>query len=407
MPGRLVTPWLLLTTANIAVAAVVAAMDIVVVPVNVFLTGVPPGANMTDDEREAFEEVLRDVLAPRLATVDVEVYDVATASQEPNPDDVPESNFGAPGATLRVSTEVTIGYRPPPPAVVRDWSIYLKSWIQASGTTMVEILADPEQPQRPEIDSAFWDGLVDVSATSVAPPATDPTDPTGAPTAAPTFLIYPDNSRKTGIIAGVAVGAVLFAVGAFGAWCWLRFRRERRLLGELAEDGGALASSSVLVLSDAPVKSDGDPDGAEEGLVHDSGEHREIERKKRRKKERKKERKILDEGSHHETNGGPGSSGGEVKLGAETSRQNENRQEERKRQRKKEGKKARSKQGFDHALAEEPLKKEDEEDSHVHSGGDSENSNIKRERQQERKREQRKQRKKERKRKEKGEEIGD
>lgn len=185
-----------------------------IVNVNVFLTGVPEGKNMTNDEQLIFETLMLDMLVPRLGTVDVNVDDVTIDYQNPEPDFVAESDFesqsgnsGEEKPVLQLVMNVTISYAPPVPEGVRDWSIYMKSWIESFGNpTMVEIFTSPKHPQHPQTNSKFWDDLEDVSASNVHPPNTDPT---GTPTPAPTFIVYPDNSTNTYIYAGVGAGVGL------------------------------------------------------------------------------------------------------------------------------------------------------------------------------------------------------
>jgi hypothetical protein len=204
--------------------------ETVIIPFNVFLTGVPNATNMTNDEQKLFESVMFDMLVPRLETVDITVVEVVTDSQIPNPF-VAKSSFdsqsesGAGGnetkPVLQVIMNVTISYGPPPPEGMRDWSIYLKSWIESFGNTMVEIFTSPKHPQHPRTNSKFWDELSDVSATNVEPPNTDPTmSPTPVPEP---VWVYPDNSGNKGIIAGVTIFLLLSIV----AFC-VHFQRKLR-----------------------------------------------------------------------------------------------------------------------------------------------------------------------------------
>ncbi len=205
----------------------------VVIQFNVFLTGVPNATNMTNEEQILFESIMFDMLALRLGTVDIKVLDVVTDSQIPNPF-VAESSFDSQSESgarnegggsveetkpvLQVVMNVTIGYTPPPPEGARDWSIYVKSWVESFGDTLVEIFTSPKHPQHPETNSIFWDDLIDVSATNVEPRNTDPAQ---APT--PAVWVYPDTSKNKYIIAGVTL-AILF----FCAFFLTKFRRYRR-----------------------------------------------------------------------------------------------------------------------------------------------------------------------------------
>ena len=69
------------------------SLETIDVPVNVFLTRVPSGVNMTNDEQRVFESVMLDLLVPRLKTVDVTVFEVMTVSQQPNPEYIADPNF--------------------------------------------------------------------------------------------------------------------------------------------------------------------------------------------------------------------------------------------------------------------------------------------------------------------------
>jgi len=215
--------------------------ETVVIPFNVFLTGVPNATNMTNDEQILFESIMFDMLALRLETVDITVLDVVTDSQIPNPfvagssfDSQSESGAkNESGASveetkpvLQVVMNVTIGYSPPPPEGVRDWSIYVKSWVESFGSTLVEVFTSSKHPQHPETNSKFWDELSDVSSTNVEPPNTDPTQ---APTPVPEPVwVYPDTTKNKYIIAGVTL-AILFVIVAFCAYFLTKLRVYRRL----------------------------------------------------------------------------------------------------------------------------------------------------------------------------------
>ncbi len=212
--------------------------ETVVIPFNVFLTGVPNATNMTNDEQILFESIMFDMLALRLETVDITVLDVVTDSQIPNPI-VAGSRFDSQGESgaknesgasveetkpvLQVLMNVTIGYSPPPPEGVQDWSIYIKSWVESFGSTLVEVFTSSKHPQHPETNSKFWDELSDVSSTNVN------TDPTQAPTPVPEPVwVYPDTSKNKYIIAGVTL-AILFVIVAFCAYFLTKLREYRRL----------------------------------------------------------------------------------------------------------------------------------------------------------------------------------
>ena len=186
-------------------------------PVNVYLTGVPSGTNMTDNDQQVFDSLMEELLTSRLETVDVTVLGVDIVSQTPSPEVLPvESSAtfdfqgggdeGQPGV-LQTTLNITISYNPQsPPEGMRDWSIYLKSWIESFGVTMVEILSLSEHELHPQTASDFWDGLVDVSATNVVPPNTDPTaSPTPAPTLPETSDAPADFISRRGIIVKLVV----------------------------------------------------------------------------------------------------------------------------------------------------------------------------------------------------------
>ena len=73
-----------MVTPSPSVSPVVAS-ETVVVPVNVFLTGVPNMKNMTNDEQRIFESLMFNLLKFRLTMVDIDVLDVMIDSQIPNP----------------------------------------------------------------------------------------------------------------------------------------------------------------------------------------------------------------------------------------------------------------------------------------------------------------------------------
>ncbi len=221
--------------------------ETIVIPFNVFLAGVPNATNMTNDEQIVFESIMLSMLALRLETVDITVLDVVTDSQIPNPfvagssfdsqsESGAENESGAsveePKPVLQVVMNVTIVYSPPPPEGVRDWSIYVKSWVESFGNTLVEIFTSSKHPQHPETNSKFWDELSDVSSTNVEPPNTDPTQ---APTPVPEPVwVYPDTSKNKSIITGVTL-TIVFVIVAFCVYFQIKLREYRRLQSSLQQ----------------------------------------------------------------------------------------------------------------------------------------------------------------------------
>ena len=208
--------------------------------VKVYLTGVEPDRNMTNEEQLIFENLMFDLLVPRLATVDVGIVEAIIESQNPNPEFEVDSPFASQAelgfgeekpAVLEILMNVTLTFSEYPPGW-RDWSIYVKSWIESFGNTLVEIFTSPKHPQHPITKSKFWDGLEDVSATNVPLPNTDPTY---QPTIAPTYIIYPEPPKSNlyfmlgGIFAGL--GAVCGCIGFFT----YKFRQHKRLMEEAKE----------------------------------------------------------------------------------------------------------------------------------------------------------------------------
>ena len=206
-----------------------------IVPVNVFLTGVLDGKNMTNDEQKLFEGLMYDMLVPRLETVDVKVIDVVIDHQIPNPEDFEAGSsfensalMGDPKPVLQAQLNVTVSYQRVPEGL-RDWSVYVKSWIESFGNTLVEIFTSPKHLQHPQTTSKFWDDLSDVSATNVEWPNTEPTT---SPTPEPEpIIIYPDNSANTFIIAGVCAGVGL-AICAFCVCFCIKLKQFRKLQSE-------------------------------------------------------------------------------------------------------------------------------------------------------------------------------
>ena len=275
-PPPTVIPEELEVTTDRPTPAPIEMTETLIVPVNVFLTGTPDGVNMTNDEQKIFEGLLYDMLVPRLGTVNVKVVDVVTDHQIPNPEDLNgellsfESEtqslvFGDRKPVLQAVMNVTVSYAPPEPEGLRDWSIYVKSWIESFGTTMVEIFTSPQHIQHPQTTSKFWDDLTDVSSTNIDPPNTEPTS---SPTPEPEpVIIYPDNSANTYIIAGVSAGVGL-AICAFCVCFCMKLRQFRKLQAEERErklrwlddeesyvpEGKAFADPFALPTSSEPLE---------------------------------------------------------------------------------------------------------------------------------------------------------
>lgn len=132
--------------------APVTTIEKVETQVLMFLTGVPPEINMTNSELKVFDTLMLELLVPRLQTADVDVVKVKTVSQKPNSDFIVDSNFNAQAegndeSVLELVLNVSLSFYPPEPDGWRDWSIYLKSWIESFGNTMVDIFTSPKNPQ--------------------------------------------------------------------------------------------------------------------------------------------------------------------------------------------------------------------------------------------------------------------
>ena len=226
---------------------------VTIVPVSVSLTGVPWGANMTAEEQRVFETLMLDLLVPRLGSVEVTALEVAILSQEPDSLDGADAGAAAKeedAPTLQLALELSIRYDTAP-EVVRDWSFYLSAWIDSFGNTMVDILASPTHPQHPNIDSEFWENLSDISATNVDPPNTDPT---ATPTSAPTYIIYPDNSKSAlfyvaiisgGIVAAFCVGCTFVAIMALKKAVLLEMLEIKKAHLEEEKSGALLRSLNL------------------------------------------------------------------------------------------------------------------------------------------------------------------
>jgi hypothetical protein len=83
----------------------------------------------------------------------VNVIDVKTVQQKSGSDFVADSNFNSQASeedaasVLELLLNVTLSYYPPEPDGWREWSIYLKSWIESFGNTMVDIFTSAKNPQ--------------------------------------------------------------------------------------------------------------------------------------------------------------------------------------------------------------------------------------------------------------------
>jgi len=203
--------------------------ETVYVPFKVFLTGVPNSTNMTEDELIMFDSIMYDLLFLRLGTVGVELDDLKIVEQTPIP--VFSSMTNSSGNSdeemqpmLELVLNTTLTYNPfPPPDGLRDWSLYMKSWVESFGNTVVEIFTSPKHPQHPQTNSIFFDGLIDVSAVNV------PLFPTIAPTPVPEPVwVYPDTSTNKYIYIGIAL-VFLCLIGAF-CYVFVRKLKEFRRL---------------------------------------------------------------------------------------------------------------------------------------------------------------------------------
>jgi hypothetical protein len=143
----------------------------------------------------------------------VDVTAVKTVQQKPDSDFVADSNFNSQvnsddKSVLEIVLNVTLSYYPPEPDGWRDWSIYLKSWIESFGNTLVDIFTSPKNPQHPETNSKFWDDLSDVSAANVPDGGLIPKE---IPTPPPTYIVYPEQSAANKAIMGLGVGVGVLA----------------------------------------------------------------------------------------------------------------------------------------------------------------------------------------------------
>jgi len=207
--------------------------------VNIYLTGVPNNnQNMTNQEQTVFETLFYTILHSRLETVDVNITKVVVDAQINNPEfdvDSPfeslqqttNNNGGGSGSggggdlpVLQLVTNITLTYSDPPPEGWRDWSIYLTSWIESFGPTMVDIFTDPKHDLYP--NEEFFNTISYVSATNVVP---SNTDPTASPTLAPTYLGAPEYKKP--LVAGMASSGVIVVVVFFLGAMWYKQRRLR------------------------------------------------------------------------------------------------------------------------------------------------------------------------------------
>lgn len=248
--------------------------ETVTTQVNVYLTGVKPDVNMTEPELLVFEKLMFDLLDVRLETVGVTMDEVIVDSQYPGVDYTFDSNFNSQSGegdikpVLQVLMNMTLTFNPPPPDGWRDWSIYIKSWIESFGVTMVEIFTSPKHIQHPDTDSKFWDSLVDVSATNVPPPRNITTE---IPTPPPTFIIYPepDPNDKFIVIGAAGAGSLFFLFFvAFIAWKIYKRKQlyaalERKRLDDLEKEEGPYVPGAPLIsLFDNPKNLESDSESS-------------------------------------------------------------------------------------------------------------------------------------------------
>jgi hypothetical protein len=218
----------------------VTTIENVVSQVRLFMTGVPPDSNMTNSELKVFDGLMLELLVPRLKTANVDVTAVKTVQQKPGSDFEADSNFNSQSgdgeeAVLEVILNVTLSYYPPEPDGWRDWSIYLKSWIESFGNTLVDIFTSPKNPQHPETNSKFWDELSDVSALSVPPGGLVPEE---IPTPPPTYIVIPEQSATNKAIMGmgVGVGVIAFCVFvAFGCYTYRKLQQNKKRVAQRKE----------------------------------------------------------------------------------------------------------------------------------------------------------------------------
>ncbi|KAL7434480.1 hypothetical protein ACHAXM_004367 [Skeletonema potamos] len=231
------------TSNNTTIDAASTDNGTITTQVNIYLTGVPNNnQNMTTHEQNVFETLLYTILHSRLETVDVTATEVVVDAQINNPLFDADSPFeslqtnnnndeGGGGAVLQLITNVTLTYSDPPPEGWRDWSIYLTSWIESFGPTMVDIFTDPKHDLYP--NEEFFNSISDVSATNVVPPNTDPT---ASPTLAPTYFGAPEYKKP--LVAGLASSGVILIVLFFLVAVW--YKRRRLLMTRTHNDNSYL-----------------------------------------------------------------------------------------------------------------------------------------------------------------------
>ena len=212
--------------------------------VNIYLTGVPPNNSnnnnniMTNEELSVFESLLFNLTSSRLQTVNITIFEVAVDEQIYNPQyydfDVMQSPFETTTTTttgggggeesssvLQLITNITFSYTPPPPEGYRDPSIYLTRWIESFGMTMVDIFTNTKHPlYNPNVE--YFKSIIDVSATNVVPPNTDPTM---SPTMSPTYLGAPE--YKQPLVIGLASSGVIIVVVFFVVAFWMKQQKRR------------------------------------------------------------------------------------------------------------------------------------------------------------------------------------
>ena len=110
---------------------------------------------MTNEEQLIFENLVFDLLVPRLATVNIGILEAIIESQNPDPEFEADSPFASQTplgfgeekpAVLEILMNVTLTFSEYPEGW-RDWSIYVKSWIESFGNNLVEIFTSPKHPQ--------------------------------------------------------------------------------------------------------------------------------------------------------------------------------------------------------------------------------------------------------------------
>lgn len=188
----------------------------------------------------------------------VDVSAVKVVQQNTETDFVADSNFNSQAsngdeAVLELILNVTLSYYPPEPDGWREWSIYLKAWIESFGSTMVDIFTSPKNPQvrcqselcsllfvticsylikcmdtkHPDTNSKFWDDLSDVSAANIPPGGLQPKE---IPTPPPTYIVIPEQTAANKAILGmgIGVGSIAFFIFLFfGCYIHRKFKQEK------------------------------------------------------------------------------------------------------------------------------------------------------------------------------------